>query len=80
MKNFLLKYKVIYRLYQNIIRKENNEYNFIKYVFQQQKNVNVLDICCGDSYILDYIKSYINKYIGIDNNSNYLKNSKKKIP
>ena len=80
MKNFLLKYKVIYRLYQNIIRKENNEYNFIKYVFQQQKNVNVLDICCGDSYILDYIKSYINKYIGIDNNSNYLKNSKKKFP
>ena len=80
MKNFLLKYKVIYRLYQNIIRKKNNEYNFIKYIFQQHKNINVLDICCGDSYILDYIKNYINNYIGIDNNSNYLKNSKKKFP
>ena len=78
MKNFLLKYKVIYRLYQNIIRKKKNEYNFIKYVFQQYKNVNVLDVCCGDSYILNYIKNCINNYIGIDNNSNYLKNSKKK--
>tara|TARA_B100001113_G_C20935406_1_gene546314 strand:- start:203 stop:832 length:630 start_codon:yes stop_codon:yes gene_type:complete len=80
MKNFLLKYKVIYRLYQNIIRKKNNEYNFIKYIFQQHKNINVLDICCGDSFILDYIKNYINNYIGIDNNRNYLKNSKKKFP
>ena len=80
MKNFLLKYKVIYRLYQNIIRKKKNEYNFIKYVFQQYKNVNVLDVCCGDSYILNYIKNCINNYIGIDNNSNYLKNSKKKFP
>ena len=80
MKNYLLKYKVIYRLYQNIIRKKKNEYNFIKYVFQQYKNVNVLDVCCGDSYILNYIKNCINNYIGIDNNSNYLKNSKKKFP
>ena len=80
MKNFLLKYKVIYRLYQTIIRKKKDEYNFIKYIFQQYKNVNVLDVCCGDSYILNYIKNYINNYIGIDNNSNYLKNSKKKFP
>ena len=80
MKNFLLKYKVIYRLYQNIIRKEKDEYNFIKYVFQQHKNINVLDVCSGDSYILNYIKNFINSYIGIDNNSNYLKNSKKNFP
>jgi len=80
MKNFLLKYKIIYRLYQNIIRKDKDEYSFIKYVFQQHKNINVLDICCGDSYILNYIKNCINNYIGIDNNSNYLKNSKKKFP
>ena len=45
-----------------------------------KKNVNVLDVCCGDSYILDYIKNSINNYVGIDNNSNYLKNSKKKFP
>tara|TARA_B100001175_G_scaffold306432_1_gene304541 strand:+ start:24 stop:653 length:630 start_codon:yes stop_codon:yes gene_type:complete len=80
MKNFLLKYKIIYRLYQNIIRKDKDEYSFIKYVFQQHKNINVLDICCGDSYILNYIKNCINSYIGIDNNSNYLKNSKKNFP
>lgn len=80
MKNFILKFKFFYRLYQRIIRKKEDEYKFIKYIFDKQKNINVLDLCCGDSFILNYIKGNIKNYIGIDNNENYLKDSRKKYP
>ena len=80
MKNFILKYKFFYRLYQKIIRKSKNEYDFIKFVFKKNKLINVLDICCGDSYILNYIKPNISNYIGIDNNENYLTQSRRKYP
>ena len=80
MKNFILNQKIFYRLYQKLIRKDKNEYDFIKYIFKKYKNKNIklLDICCGDSYILNYIKPYLSNYTGIDNNPNYLKNSKEK--
>ena len=78
MVNFILNQKIFYRLYQKSIRKDKSEYDFIKYVFKKYKNKNIklLDICCGDSYILNYIKPYLNNYTGIDNNPNYLKNSR----
>ena len=80
MKNLILNQKFFYRLYQKLIRKDKNEYDFIKYVFKKYKNKNIklLDICCGDSHILNYIKPYLSNCLGIDNNQNYLKNSKKK--
>ena len=40
----------------------------------------MLDLCCGDSYVLNYINNNVENYIGIDNNSNYLKNSGLKYP
>ena len=80
MKNIILKKKIFYRLYQNLIRKRKNEYNFLEFVFKKQKNINILDICCGDSYVLKYIEKYVCNYIGIDNNKDYLKESIKKYP
>tara|TARA_B100001027_G_C16225477_1_gene311930 strand:- start:298 stop:936 length:639 start_codon:yes stop_codon:yes gene_type:complete len=80
MKNLILKFKFFYRLYQKVIRKRRSEYDFIKYVFNQDGKVNVLDLCCGDSYVLNFINNNIENYIGVDNNENYLKNSKSKYP
>ena len=32
----------------------------------------MLDICCGDSYILEHISEFIDDYLGVDNNEKYL--------
>ncbi|MFL2884900.1 MAG: class I SAM-dependent methyltransferase [Candidatus Pelagibacter sp.] len=80
MKNLILKFEFFYRLYQKVIRRRRSEYDFIKYIFSQTGKVNVLDLCCGDSYILNFINNNIENYIGLDNNENYLKNSKLKYP
>ena len=81
MKNLILRNKIFYRLYQNIIREKKNEYDFIKFIFEKNnKKINVLDICCGDSYILKYISKYVENYTGLDNNKSYLKQSKKDYP
>ena len=80
MKNFILKFKFFYRLYQKLIRKNQDDYEFIKYIFSQNKKVNILDLCCGDSFVLDFINDDVLNYIGIDNNENYLKDSRSKYP
>ncbi len=80
MKNLILKFEFFYRLYQKVIRRRRSEYDFIKYIFSQTGKVNVLDLCCGDSYILNFINNNIENYIGVDNNENYLKKSKLKYP
>ena len=75
MINFLLKNPSLYRLYQKTVRKKNDEYDFIKFIFKKNfsKNIRLLDICCGDSYILEYINEFVDDYLGIDNNDKYLK-------
>tara|TARA_B110000858_G_scaffold195824_1_gene253132 strand:- start:3021 stop:3665 length:645 start_codon:yes stop_codon:yes gene_type:complete len=80
MKEFLLKFPIIYRFYQNTVRKKNHEYDFFKYFFKKvcKKKIRVLDLCCGDSYILDYVENYIDDYMGYDNNPFYLNQNKKK--
>jgi len=80
MKNFILKFKFFYRLYQKLIRKNQDDYKFIKYVYNQNEKVNILDLCCGDSFVLDYINDDVLNYTGIDNNENYLKDSRLKYP
>ena len=80
MKNFILKFKFFYRLYQKLIRKNQDDYKFIKYIFNQNEKVNILDLCCGDSFVLNYINDDVLNYIGIDNNENYLKDSRLKYP
>ena len=81
MKNFILKNKLFYRFYQNIIRRRKNEYDFIKFIFKSYtKEIHLLDLCCGDSYILNYISKYIKSYSGIDSNKRYLKQSQKDYP
>jgi len=74
MIDFLLKNPSLYRLYQKTVRKKYDEYDFIKFIFQKEKlkNIRLLDICCGDSYILEYINEFIDDYVGIDNNDKYL--------
>ncbi len=80
MKNFILKFKFFYRSYQKLIRKNQDEYKFIEYLFNQNVKVNILDLCCGDSFVLNYINDNILNYIGIDNNENYLRDSRLKYP
>jgi len=75
MINFLLKNPSLYRFYQKIVRAEYDEYDFFKFIFKQNnfKNLRMLDICCGDSYILEYINGFVDDYMGIDSNDKYLK-------
>ena len=75
MINFLLKNPSIYRLYQKTVRAKYDEYDFFKFIFKQNnfKKMRMLDICCGDSYILEYINEFVDDYLGIDNNEKYLK-------
>ena len=35
-------------------------------------------MCCGDSYVLNFITKYIKAYLGVDNNKYYLSLCKKK--
>ena len=80
MINFLLKNPSLYRFYQKTVRKKYDEYDFIKFIFEKKffKNIRMLDICCGDSYILEYINEFIDDYMGIDNNDKYLNQCKKR--
>ena len=78
MINFLLKRPLIYRFYQKAIRKKYDEYDFFKFIFKQKnfKNIRMLDICCGDSFVLEYLSEFLDDYLGIDNNPKYLKQCK----
>ena len=81
MINFLLKFPYIYRFYQKLIRKQYDEYNFIKFIIHEvagTKDIRMLDLCSGDSYILENSYKYIKNYLGIDNNKHYLSICKKK--
>ena len=74
MIDFLLKNPSLYRFYQKAVRRKYDEYDFIKFIFKKKKlkNIRLLDICCGDSYILEYINEFIDDYLGVDNNDKYL--------
>lgn len=83
MIDLLLQYPLFYRLYQKTVRKKNNEYDFFKYMFSEiseDKKIKILDLCSGDSFVLNYIAEYIDDYIGVDNNEKYLKKLKHKWP
>ncbi len=66
MINFLLKNPSLYRFYQKTVRAKYDEFDFFKFIFKQNnfKNVRMLDICCGDSYILEHISEFIDDYFG----------------
>ena len=74
MIDFFLRNPKLYRFYQRIVRKKSHEYNFFKFFFRKinLKKIRMLDLCCGDSYILEYINEYIEDYLGVDNNEKYL--------
>ena len=80
MINFLLKNPNLYRFYQNIVRGKYDEYDFFKFIFKKNnfKNIRMLDICSGDSHILEYIGEFIDDYLGVDNNDKYLSKCKGK--
>ena len=80
MINFLLKNPSLYRFYQKTVRRKYDEYDFIKFIFEKEKlkNIRLLDICCGDSHILEYISEYVNDYLGVDNNNKYLNQCKQR--
>ena len=74
MINFLLKNPSLYRFYQTTVRAKYSEYDFFTFIFKQNnfKKIRMLDICCGDGHILEYINEFIEEYVGIDNNDKYL--------
>ena len=78
MINFLLKNPSLYRFYQKTVRGKYDEYDFFKFIFKQKnfKNIRMLDICCGDSFVLEYLSEFLDDYLGIDNNPKYLKQCK----
>ena len=80
MINFILKYPLLYRFYQKTVRSQYSEYDFFKFIFLnlKEKKLRVLDLCCGDSFILNYINQHIDDYYGIDFSDKYLNFSKKK--
>ena len=82
MINSILKFPIPYRLYQKSVRAKFDEYNFINFIFREvkkKKQIRILDLCCGDSYVLNFINGSIKSYLGIDNNKNYLSICKKKM-
>ena len=80
MINFLLKNPSLYRFYQKTVRGKYDEYDFIKFIFEKKKlkNIRLLDICCGDSHILEYINEYVYDYLGVDNSNKYLDQCKQR--
>ena len=81
MINSILKFPFPYRFYQKIIRSKYDDYNFIEFIFRKIKNkkkIRVLDLCSGDSFVLNFIIKYISAYLGVDNNKYYLSLCKKK--
>jgi SAM-dependent methyltransferase len=80
--NTLLKFPFFYRFYQSIIRKKFDDYSFFEFIlrdlYKKNKKIKVLDLCCGDSFVINYINPYIYKYLGLDNNKLYLESGKKK--
>ncbi len=81
MIDLILKFPFPYRFYQNFVRSKYDEYNFIKFIFSKirnKRNIRVLDLCCGDSYVLNFIVNDIKAYLGVDNNKYYLSLCKKK--
>jgi len=79
MINFLLKNPNLYRFYQKSVRGKYDEYDFFKFIFKKKifQNIRMLDICCGDSFILDYISEHIEDYLGVDSNEKYLEKCRK---
>ena len=83
IKNYILEHPFFYRLYQFIVKKKKNEYLFFDYIFSKiskKKPIRMLDICSGDSHILNYVNEHVENYLGVDNNEKYLKNLSKKWP
>jgi len=80
MIDFLLKNPSLYRFYQKTVRAKYSEYDLIKFIFSKLeiKNIKILDLCCGDSYVLEYIREYVHDYLGVDNSDKYLNFSKKR--
>ena len=80
MINSILKHPTLYRLYQKTVRSKNSEYDFFKYIFSNLKNkkIRMLDIACGDSYVLNFVSEYLDDYLGIDHSDKYLTFSKSK--
>jgi len=80
MINFILNNPSLYRFYQKTVRGKYDEYDFIKFIFEKKKlkNIRLLDICCGDSHILEYINEYVHDYLGVDSNDKYLDQCKQR--
>ena len=78
MINAILNYPLFYRLYQKTVSTKYSEYDFIQYVFSKlNAKIRMLDLCCGDSFILNFVGKYVEDYLGADNNQKYLNHSEK---
>ena len=80
MINTILKYPILYRLYQKSVRSLYSEYDFIRFIFSkfENKEIRMLDLCCGDSFILNFVGEYLKDYLGADYSDKYIKFSENK--
>ena len=73
-------YHLVYRSFQKIIRKEHVITHLASYI-KKKKILNIYDIGCADSFILnfiDYKKKKLN-YFGFDQNNDFIKKNKTKF-
>ena len=66
-------------MYQKSVRSSHSEYDFIRFVFSkfENKDIRMLDLCCGDSFIINFLGDYLSDYLGADNSDKYIKFSEK---
>lgn len=85
MQNRELSFFEQWNIYQNIIKYNymfhNEIINEIKKEFSKRDSFSILDLGCGDSYMVSHaLKKYHNiKYLGIDTSSNALEFSRKNL-
>ena len=56
------------------MRAKYSEYDLFRFIFSylsKKKKLRMLDICCGDSFILNHVSAYVTDYLGVDNNEKY---------
>lgn len=73
--NFLLKYQIIFSLFQKLIAADRIKLIIVKNT-KLQPGSKVLDVGCGFGNLLEYLPRNIS-YVGIDINEDYIKYAKK---
>ena len=75
----ILEYPQVYSLYQDLIGVDIYYKKFVRNFIEGQNYKNILDLGCGTSRILKFLKNDI-QYVGVDISSKYVDYNRKKYP